>query len=222
MAETSVILNNENELSSLLHCVQQHYPIGLPELYDHPRASNTRDLLISDMIKKANTKEATPWTELLADVSRHLHKFTTNYRQAPCYSFFVPIIAEKEIIAGTRYRRDLFLFVSLLCPYYTQFFADHYRFDGMKPSDKELTPNFRMLSGEIGQREQTGKMAFEVINSLVSHHFSDYQYINHTTLFDKKIYSGIRLEGQGIAGNYPIFSFLFDDTFSLENLNVLP
>jgi len=221
MEQQTCYVIDTNLLSDLYHHVQQYYTLGLPELDEFSKEKKARDLIIEKRFRKGDEAFSKPWYDLRKAVLQRFGQLTEGYLQAPSYSLRVPIIREREIIPGTSYRREFYLFISLLSPYYTQFFVDVYRFDGMKPEEQLLATKNSFLSSKIAQKDVAAKDAFEAMRRLASDHFPEHRFINHEIVFKHKITSGIDL-GQFVSGGCPIFSYLFDHTFPLENLEVLP
>lgn len=210
-----------NLLSDLHHYLQQYYTLGLPELDEYSREKKARDLVIEKRSSKREEAFNKPWYDFKKAVLQRFGHLSEGNRFIPGYSLDTPIIRQCEITPGTIYRRELHLSVSLLSPYYTSFFVDVYRFDSMKPEEQLFPMEQRFLSSATAQKVAGGKDAFEAMRRLASDHFPEHRFVNHEILFEHKIISGINL-GQLISGYYPIFSYLFDNTFPVENLKVLP
>jgi len=215
-------MDNAQTIYDLLYHIQANYPIGIPELYDQPRLYSNRDKIVQQKFSLDQSQQITPWKELLTASTAGIGEVKDfGHRQFPGY------MLKKEVFETTlefnhiHFSREIILCVSLLCPYYTAFYNDEYTFNDVKSAHRLSVPTFRIVSQQVVTSEYNQEVSkLQSLLDLVPKYFPGYQFVQHSIVFKNTVTNGVRLEAQGSRGALPFFSYLFDDSFSLKNLEI--
>lgn len=216
--------NRENDVVlDLLVYVQKYYPLGMPHYYNQPRVcALEKDEIVLKKINSITDHEETAWSKLISEAElANQTMFDMSYLQFPCYPLYITMDTVGGSNELTNHSRQVVLIISLLCPYYTVFYLDSYVFKNIWTTERTIVPTFRIAYSEIlPEFETKEKEIFEQLRRLTEKHFFGYTFLRHRIAFGNYIKSDIQLEGQANSGPYPLFSYLFDGYFDLNNLEI--
>lgn len=210
-------------ISDLLQYIHKYYPIGMPHLYDRPRDLE-RDRIVATKISEIIDGVKTPWTSLTMDlIENGLNISNMSHRQFPSYYLKIEKRPQRAI-EHISYSRNLILIVSLLCPYYTAFYEDEYRFNNIRTEIIDGGPTFRIFFRELlPELSFDDPGSFTILKNLTEKHFQKHTFISHGILFGHHITGGVvELEALAGVGPFPVFSYLFEDSIQLKNLEIRP
>jgi hypothetical protein len=211
----------KEQINRLSKIIYNYYPIGFPYLNLSYVGFREYENILKGRISALQNNEDSPWKKLLSVFQeKYGGKAIEQYSiQFPSYS--IQIELHSEASNNFTFSRKIVVIASLLCKYYTVFFEDFYNFNHNE-TYKGVPPFYRILfSKEKGLNNATE--VFTKTVALVKNNISEYDYISHKLLFDYKVFGGYPYtENQESAlPSYPIFSFLFDGFFQLDNLEII-
>jgi hypothetical protein len=147
--------------------------------------------------------------------------FDMGYHQFP--SYIAAIETGKSENALFQCTQKMVLNISLLCPHYTIYFEDHFVFHYNKTG--ALPPNLTTFFTAKSKEVDTNKVDINFIKKTIELFFPDHSFVDHKTLFDYKLSSGLPYsyshEDYYLFKSYPLYSFLFDSHLLLDNLTIL-
>ncbi|MBZ4192658.1 hypothetical protein [Niabella beijingensis] len=205
----------KNEITTLLEHLYKYYPIGAPNQqnsYDGIlRKNKIVEQKITDIIEKKDTK----WTVFLGGLEKAKIGFPINdvsYLQFPSYEMSIVI---KDIVKENicEIKRELVINASLLCPVFTIFYRDTYKF-----LFNESIPLHHIVYLQAGRLQDD---LIKQIKKTFEASFSDYDYYDHYLLFKYKIYGYDPSGYSNLSVGVPIYNFLFDESFDIRNVDVL-
>lgn len=206
----------------LLKHIHRYYPVGLPEYYNQPRRMIERDQIVADKINGLIEEKETAWSLFVIELKKHEWElFDMAYIQFPSYVVHIKLKSPDFSTPEILHERELVVVVSLLCPYYTIYYLDTYRFDTIRSAHHRFGPTFRIVFKDLLPEFSFDQDALlKEVERLTKLHFPSYSYAGHGMLMRRYLTPGIVLEGQSDEGPYPIYSYLFDHTFSFRNLEI--
>jgi hypothetical protein len=210
-------------LNKLLERVYYFYPIGIPSVKSIYGGDQKIKGIVEKKINQILTKEETVWSSFVQKLEETYSQrvFDMGYHQFPSYIATIELDkSENELFQFTQ---KLVLNISLLCSHYTIYFEDRFVFHYSKTGtlSSNLTTFFTGKSKEVG----TEKADVDSIKKTVELFFPDHSFVDHKTLFDYKLSSGLPYsfshEDYLDFKSYPLYSFLFDSHLLLDNLAIL-
>ncbi|MGF6924645.1 hypothetical protein QFZ48_000145 [Chitinophaga sp. W2I13] len=206
----------------LLRYIHQYYPIGLPEYYNQPRRMMERDHILANKISDLTEGKETAWSIFVRELKQHNWELLDMaYIQFPSYVVRIKLKTPDFSTPEIFHSRELVVVVSLLCPYYTIYYLDTYRFNTIRAAHHRYRPIFRIAFKEVLPEFSFNQDAhLKEVEDLTRLHFPSHNYASHGMLMQRYLSPGIVLEGQSGEGPYPIYSYLFDYTFNIKNLEI--
>ncbi|WP_142688644.1 hypothetical protein [Chitinophaga polysaccharea] len=206
----------------LLKYIHQYYPIGLPEYYNQPRRMIERDHIVANKINDLIEGKETAWSLFVKELKkRDWELLDMAFIQFPSYVVHIKLKTPDFSTPEILHQRELVVVVSLLCPYYTIYYLDTYRFNTIRAAHYRFGPIFRITFKDLLPEFSFDQEALlKEVEDLTKQYFPSHNYASHGMLMNRYLTPGIILEGQSGAGPYPIYSYLFDHTFNFKNLEI--
>lgn len=207
----------------LLKHIHQYYPIGLPEYYNQPRGIMIeRDHIVTNKINDLIEGKETAWSLFVNELKKHdCELLDMAPIQFPSYVIHIKLKTPDFSTPEILHKRELVVVVSLLCPYYTIYYLDTYRFNTIRAAHHRYGPTFRIAFKDLLPEFSFDQEALlKEVEELIKRYFPNHAYAIHGMLMHRYLSPGIILEGQIGEGPYPIYSYLFDDTFNFKNLEI--
>lgn len=208
-------------INDLLKATHRFYPVGINSLMgDYEGFKQFREILtckINDVMEA----KITHWTKLKGDINSLFEEeriVDLSFNQFPSYQINIKSISGEY--QGFKIERQLVLNISLLCSYYTLFFET-------KIHSILTDENSDLIIGKqlsFYGTNHLGKDEEEKTKEFIEKNFAGYQFVHHKILFDYLVdgcgtYSNWQEYNPGMKN--PIYSFLFDSHFQLENTTIL-
>jgi hypothetical protein len=211
-------MENKIELS-LLEYLYSVYPVGLPYLQTRFKGViKANEILLSKLNNLENNSDWKPTIEELAK------KFPgtlldRGFIQFP--SYLASIDRQKSTSERFIFVSRLHLCISLLCPYYTVFFEDEYRFD--KHFEFSITLPHRIFYSKRKPDSSELEKTIEEVQKIVAKYFPQYEFVSHQILFRHKIPGVIpyREDPNTQENSYTFYRLLFEGSLYEDYLQIM-
>lgn len=206
-------MNKVNELE-LLKYIHKFYPIGWNGDNNAYEGLKERGAIIEQKIKAVINEDITSWELFISYLKDH--KLTNIkdlcFLQTPSYE--ANILIEDDTTDYVNYQKQIIVAVSLLCPYYTVFYQDTYRFLFSEEQDIVMP-----LLNNIYPIEEDNSVMRIIIDGL-KRFFPEYNPVDYGFVLGRKIIGYDPAGYSNYTIGYPIYNFLFDDSLNLNNTNI--